>query len=64
MSPPGSPPPGIPTRPMSAVIRSPRSNSRMSTGSRPSGSRASDEDSKTAVKVGEYTRRSGVPARR
>lgn len=49
---------------MSAVIRSPRSNSRMSTGSRPSGSRASDEDSKTAVKVGEYTRRSGVPARR
>lgn len=49
-SPPASP--GIPTRPMSAMIRPPRSTSRMSTGSRAGGSRASDEESKTAVKVG------------
>ncbi|CRG83856.1 Kinesin-like protein KIF21B [Talaromyces islandicus] len=48
-SPPASP--SIPTRPMSAMVRPPRSTSRMSTGSRPGGSRASDEDSKTAVKV-------------
>ncbi|KAH6623017.1 hypothetical protein F5144DRAFT_349315 [Chaetomium tenue] len=51
-SPPASP--GImPQRPMSAMVRpSPRSNSRMSMQSRTGGgSRASDEDSKTAVKV-------------
>ncbi|EED13117.1 kinesin family protein [Talaromyces stipitatus ATCC 10500] len=51
-SPPGSPTGPTPTaRPMSAVIRPPRSMSRMSVGSRPGGSRASDEESKTAVKV-------------
>ncbi|KAL1971330.1 hypothetical protein VTN77DRAFT_282 [Rasamsonia byssochlamydoides] len=51
VSPPGSPT-AAPTRPMSGIIRPPRSNSRMSTGSRQGGgSRASDEDSKTAVKV-------------
>lgn len=52
ISPPGSPTGATPTRPMSAIIRPPRSMSRMSTGSRPGGSRASDEESKTAVKVG------------
>ncbi|KAH6847886.1 hypothetical protein B0I37DRAFT_354566 [Chaetomium sp. MPI-CAGE-AT-0009] len=51
-SPPGSPSVMAP-RPMSAMVRpSPRSNSRMSMQSRTGGgSRASDEDSKTAVKV-------------
>ncbi|KAL1837712.1 hypothetical protein VTJ49DRAFT_3487 [Mycothermus thermophilus] len=49
-SPPNSPPP---PRPLSAMIRpAPRSNSRMSVQSRTGGgSRASDEDAKTAVKV-------------
>ncbi|KAL2265520.1 hypothetical protein VTJ83DRAFT_6620 [Remersonia thermophila] len=49
-SPPNSPPPA---RPLSAIIRpAPRSNSRMSVQSRTGGgSRASDEDAKTAVKV-------------
>ncbi|KAL1959124.1 hypothetical protein VTO42DRAFT_2911 [Malbranchea cinnamomea] len=48
-SPPGSP---APQRPMSAMIRPPRSNSRMSISSKQGGgSRASDEDGKTAVKV-------------
>lgn len=52
ISPPASPT-GASPRPMSGMIRPPRSNSRMSTGSRQDkGSRASDEDSKTAVKVG------------
>ncbi|OKL57471.1 hypothetical protein UA08_07207 [Talaromyces atroroseus] len=52
ISPPGSPTGATPTaRPMSAIIRPPRSMSRMSIGSRPGGSRASDEESKTAVKV-------------
>ncbi|QGA14419.1 hypothetical protein EYB26_002072 [Talaromyces marneffei] len=52
ISPPGSPAAPTPTtRPMSAIIRPPRSMSRMSTGSRPGDSRASDEESKTAVKV-------------
>ncbi|KAK2754855.1 hypothetical protein FQN54_006748 [Arachnomyces sp. PD_36] len=36
---------------MSAMIRPPRSHSRMSMGSKQGGSRASDEDGKTAVKV-------------
>ncbi|KAK4150094.1 hypothetical protein C8A00DRAFT_37304 [Chaetomidium leptoderma] len=52
----GSPPasPGtLPARPMSAMVRpAPRSNSRMSMQSKTGGgSRASDDDSKTAVKV-------------
>ncbi|KAF2735511.1 kinesin-domain-containing protein [Polyplosphaeria fusca] len=50
-SPPGSPAGGI-QRPMSAMIRPNRSSSRMSMSSKyGGGSRASDEDSKTAVKV-------------
>ncbi|ORY15551.1 hypothetical protein BCR34DRAFT_598298 [Clohesyomyces aquaticus] len=50
-SPPGSPAGGI-QRPMSAMIRPNRSSSRMSMSSKHGGgSRASDEDSKTAVKV-------------
>ncbi|KAF2189471.1 kinesin family protein-like protein [Zopfia rhizophila CBS 207.26] len=50
-SPPGSPAGGI-QRPMSAMFRSNRSSSRMSMSSKHGGgSRASDEDSKTAVKV-------------
>ncbi|KAK2746944.1 hypothetical protein FQN57_002516 [Myotisia sp. PD_48] len=50
-SPPGSPSSGI-QRPMSAIMRPPRSHSRMSIGSKQGGgSRASDEDGKTAVKV-------------
>ncbi|MCJ1391359.1 hypothetical protein MMC18_004222 [Xylographa bjoerkii] len=51
-SPPNSPS-GVPQRPMSAIIRPPpRSNSRMSmSSSRQGGSRASDEDAKTSVKV-------------
>ncbi|KAK2782341.1 hypothetical protein FQN51_004656 [Onygenales sp. PD_10] len=50
-SPPGSPTPSGQPRPMSAMIRPPRSNSRMSMSSKQGGSRASDEDTKTAVKV-------------
>ncbi|KAL1896580.1 hypothetical protein Sste5346_004614 [Sporothrix stenoceras] len=43
--------PGLP-RPMSVMVRpSPRSNSRMSVGSKNGGSRASDEDGRTSVKV-------------
>ncbi|KAF2120691.1 kinesin [Lophiotrema nucula] len=50
-SPPGSPAGGI-QRPMSAMIRPNRSSSRMSMSSKHGGgSRASDEESKTAVKV-------------
>ncbi|KAF1817071.1 kinesin family protein [Eremomyces bilateralis CBS 781.70] len=49
-SPPGSPPEKAP-RPMSVMVRPNRSASRMSTSSRQGGSRASDEDSKTSVKV-------------
>ncbi|KAI9787157.1 MAG: hypothetical protein M1839_003392 [Geoglossum umbratile] len=50
-SPPGSPPAG-PQRPMSAMFRPARSASRMSTSSKVGGgSRASDEDGKTSVKV-------------
>ncbi|KAI9371806.1 hypothetical protein BJX61DRAFT_509999 [Aspergillus egyptiacus] len=49
-SPPASPT-GPPQRPFSALMRTPRSNSRMSVGSRHGGSRASDDDAKTAVKV-------------
>ncbi|KAJ4296757.1 hypothetical protein N0V90_006805 [Kalmusia sp. IMI 367209] len=49
-SPPGSPPGAI-QRPMSAMIRPNRSSSRMSMSSKQGGSRASDDDSKTAVKV-------------
>ncbi|EEH48985.2 uncharacterized protein PADG_05064 [Paracoccidioides brasiliensis Pb18] len=51
-SPPASPTPLGQPRPMSAMIRPPRSNSRMSMCSKQGGgSRASDEDTKTAVKV-------------
>ncbi|KAF1944480.1 kinesin family protein-like protein [Clathrospora elynae] len=50
-SPPGSPAHGVP-RPMSAMMRPNRSSSRLSMSSKQGGgSRASDEDSKTAVKV-------------
>ena len=41
-----------PQRPMSAMIRPHRSNSRISISSKQGGSRASDEDAKTSVKVG------------
>ncbi|KAK4166105.1 chromosome-associated kinesin KIF4B [Cladorrhinum sp. PSN259] len=55
-SPPASPATVLPQRPLSAMVRpAPRSNSRMSMASKPGGgaggSRASDEDTKTAVKV-------------
>ncbi|WEW56906.1 hypothetical protein PRK78_002363 [Emydomyces testavorans] len=50
-SPPGSPPRSGFQRPMSAMMRPPRSHSRLSVGSKQGGSRASDEDGKTAVKV-------------
>ncbi|KAJ9648015.1 hypothetical protein H2199_001792 [Coniosporium tulheliwenetii] len=51
-SPPASPAGGVHQRPMSAMIRSNRSSSRMSASSKHGGgSRASDEDTKTAVKV-------------
>ncbi|CAO2650758.1 Nn.00g020500.m01.CDS01 [Neocucurbitaria sp. VM-36] len=63
-SPPGSPANGVP-RPMSAMIRSNRSSSRLSMSSKHGGgSRASDEDSKTAVKVAVRVRpplKSGEP---
>ncbi|KAJ5952100.1 uncharacterized protein N7479_010513 [Penicillium vulpinum] len=49
-SPPASPT-GAPPRPISGVMRTPRSTSRLSMSSRQGGSRASDEDGKTAVKV-------------
>ncbi|KAK4227957.1 chromosome-associated kinesin KIF4B [Podospora fimiseda] len=55
-SPPASPGTVLSQRPLSAMVRpAPRSNSRMSMASKPGGgaggSRASDEDTKTAVKV-------------
>ncbi|OJJ37378.1 hypothetical protein ASPWEDRAFT_108087 [Aspergillus wentii DTO 134E9] len=51
VSPPASPT-GAPQRPISAIMRTPRSNSRLSMSSKHGGgSRASDEDAKTAVKV-------------
>ncbi|KAI9667411.1 MAG: hypothetical protein M1821_000226 [Bathelium mastoideum] len=50
-TPPASPPGGGFQRPMSAVYRSNRSSSRLSMSSKQGGSRASDEDAKTAVKV-------------
>lgn len=37
---------------MSAMMRPPRSGSRMSVNSKTGGSKASDEDSKTSVRVG------------
>jgi kinesin family protein 4/21/27 len=50
-SPPGSP--GLGSRPMSGIMRPPRATSRMSMSSKVGGgSRASDEDGKTSVKVG------------
>ncbi|CAG8970659.1 hypothetical protein HYALB_00003413 [Hymenoscyphus albidus] len=49
-SPPESPA-SVPSRPLSAMMRPPRTNSRMSMTSKTGGSRASDEDSRTAVKV-------------
>lgn len=53
-SPPTSPL-GAPQRPTSTMFRSPRSTSRMSVSSKQGGgSRASDEDGRTSVKVGEY----------
>lgn len=46
-----------PQRPMSAMVRpAPRSNSRMSVGSKAGGSRASDDEARTSVKVGTYFR--------
>lgn len=55
-SPPGSPA-SVPARPMSVMIRPARSQSRMSLSSKVGGgSRASDEDGKTSVKVGELWR--------
>ncbi|RDW63126.1 kinesin family protein [Aspergillus mulundensis] len=50
-SPPASPTGAGPQRPFSALMRTPRSNSRLSMSSKHGGSRASDEDGKTAVKV-------------
>ncbi|KAL5343172.1 hypothetical protein BJX70DRAFT_354750 [Aspergillus crustosus] len=50
-SPPASPTGSGPQRPFSALMRTPRSTSRMSMSSKHGGSRASDEDGKTAVKV-------------
>ncbi|OAA57515.1 kinesin family protein [Niveomyces insectorum RCEF 264] len=45
-------PGSLPQRPMSVMVRpAPRSNSRMSVGSKTGGSRASDEDGRTSVKV-------------
>ncbi|RDW66085.1 hypothetical protein BP6252_09720 [Coleophoma cylindrospora] len=50
-SPPGSPS-GVNSRPVSAMMRAPRTNSRMSMTSKAGGgSRASDEDGRTSVKV-------------
>ena len=52
-SPPASPPP---MRPMSAILQSGRSSSRMSYISKQGGGgRVSDEDGKTSVKVGMYS---------
>ncbi|KAF7181848.1 hypothetical protein CNMCM7691_001145 [Aspergillus felis] len=52
VSPPGSPTTATPQRPFSGIMRTPRSNSRLSMSSKVGGgSRASDEDGKTAVKV-------------
>ena len=57
-SPPESPS-GLTQRPLSAMVRAPRSSSRMSVSSKQGGgSRASDEDGKTSVKVGEWVLRS------
>ena len=42
-------------RPQSAIMRPPRSNSRMSQSSKQNASRMSDEDGKTSVKVGQST---------
>ncbi|CAD0111086.1 unnamed protein product [Aureobasidium uvarum] len=54
-TPPTSPMSGHPHRASIAnALRTPRSSSRLSLGGRAGSSRASDEDSKTAVKVGEY----------
>ncbi|KAF3490827.1 kinesin family protein [Arthroderma uncinatum] len=50
-SPPGSPSHTAFNRPLSLIMRPPRSNSRMSVGSKHCGSGVSDEDGKTAVKV-------------
>ena len=53
-SPPGSPPTNL-QRSFSETVRAGRSPSRTSAGSKQGGgSRASDEDSKTSVKVGQY----------
>ncbi|KAH2380001.1 hypothetical protein KXV98_004247 [Aspergillus fumigatus] len=52
VSPPGSPTTATPQRPFSGIMRTPRSTSRLSMSSKVGGgSRASDEDGKTAVKV-------------
>lgn len=53
-TPPTSPMSGHPHRAsIASALRTPRSSSRLSLGGRRGSSRASDEDSKTAVKVGE-----------
>ena len=59
-TPPTSPSGGGFQRPMSAAYYRPntnRSSSRLSMSSKHGGSRASDEDAKTAVKVGQYQMR-------
>lgn len=64
---PASPTPSSPqsyssqSRPMSAVLRPARSSSRMSISSRPGGSRASDDDARTSVKVGMFWQHSIYP---
>lgn len=55
ISPPASPPHNVFERSLSAARHVQRSSSRMSVGTKPGGSsKASDEDTKTAVKVGAY----------
>ena len=54
-SPPGSPPTNL-QRSFSETVKAGRSPSRMSVSSKQGGgSRASDDDSKTSVKVGQYS---------
>lgn len=54
-TPPPTSPSAGPQRPMSGIVRPPRSGSRMSMSSRAGGSRASDDEAKTSVKVGMST---------
>lgn len=65
ISPPASPH-SVFERPSSAARHVQRSSSRMSVGTKPGGSsKGSDEDTKTAVKVGEYkhSREPSIPVR-